>query len=85
MTPADDVVPGRLRWRCRRGMRELDVLLGGWLETRWAQADAARRQAFTELLEQADPDLWAWCTGRARPPRADWRALIDDFRAAAAR
>lgn len=76
---------GRLRWRCRRGMRELDVLLGGWLDVHWTQADAAQRQAFAELLDVQDPDLWSWCTGRKRAPRDDWQALIDAFRARAAR
>ena len=75
---------GRLRWRCRRGMRELDVLLAGWLDARWLRADPAQRRAFSELIEQQDPDLWVWCTGRAPAPRADWQALIDDFRTTAA-
>jgi antitoxin CptB len=82
--PADAAQLGRLRWRCRRGMQELDVLLGGWLDAHWRSASAAQRAAFAELLEQQDPDLWAWCTGRSTAPRSDWQALIDDFRARAA-
>ena len=71
----------RLRWRARRGTRELDALLGGWLDQRYAGADAAQRQAFDELLDAQDPDLWDWVMGHARPPRADWQAIIDDIRA----
>ena len=33
----------RLAWRCRRGMKELDLLLGGWLRQNYAQASAAER------------------------------------------
>ena len=71
----------RLRWRARRGTRELDALLGGWLDERYADAAPAQRQAFDELLDTQDPDLWDWVMGHARAPRADWQAVIDDIRA----
>jgi len=71
----------RLRWRARRGTRELDALLGGWLDERYAEADSAARQAFDELLDTQDPDLWDWIMGHAQAPRADWQAIIDDIRA----
>ena len=73
-------VPPRLRWRCRRGTRELDLLLGGWLERYWAAADEARRSAFERLLDSTDPDLWDWLMGHADAPRADWRAIVADIR-----
>lgn len=66
-------------------MRELDVLLSEWLDTHWADADTAQRQAFAELLDAQDPELWTWCTGRERAPRDDWQALIDAFHARAVR
>ena len=56
----------RLRWRCRRGMRELDVLLERYLERGWPQAGAAERAAFAALLELPDPELAALCLGQAR-------------------
>ncbi|HEY8587140.1 MAG TPA: succinate dehydrogenase assembly factor 2 [Rhodanobacter sp.] len=71
----------RLRWRARRGTRELDALLGGWLDQCFAGADPDRQQAFDELLDVQDPDLWDWVMGRARSDRADWQAIIDDIRA----
>ncbi|MFI4958597.1 MAG: succinate dehydrogenase assembly factor 2 [Lysobacterales bacterium] len=71
----------RLRWRTRRGTRELDALFGGWLDERFASADEAQQQAFDELLDVQDPDLWDWVMGHARPARADWQAIIDDIRA----
>jgi antitoxin CptB len=71
----------RLRWRARRGTRELDALLGGWLDERYAGADPATQQAFDELLDVQDPDLWDWIMGHALAPRADWQAIIDDIRA----
>jgi antitoxin CptB len=71
----------RLRWRTRRGTRELDSLFGGWLETSFPIADEAQRRAFEELLDVQDPDLWDWVMGHAQAPRADWQAIIDDIRA----
>jgi antitoxin CptB len=71
----------RLRWRTRRGTRELDALFGGWLDTSFAAADEPTRHAFEELLEVQDPDLWGWVMGHARPDRPDWQAIIDDIRA----
>lgn len=71
----------RLRWRARRGTRELDALLGGWLDEHYIEADPATRQAFEELLDTQDPDLWDWIMGHAQSPRGDWQAIIDDIRA----
>jgi antitoxin CptB len=71
----------RLRWRARRGTRELDALLGGWLDQRFTGADPAAQQAFDELLDVQDPDLWDWIMGHAQAPRADWQAIVDDIRA----
>jgi antitoxin CptB len=70
----------RLRWRCRRGTRELDALLGGWLEARRDSIDAGELATFDALLDQQDPVLWDWLMGHAEPPRADWRAIVADIR-----
>jgi len=72
---------GRLRWRCRRGMRELDQLLGWYLDTCYMQANAVERHAFSVLLEQQDPDLWNWVNGREQPPDPTWQRIIDEIRA----
>jgi antitoxin CptB len=57
----------RLRWRCRRGMRELDVVLQRYLEQRYVEAPLEERQAFELLLEEQDPVLLAYLTGRELP------------------
>ena len=75
----DEASPGRLRWQCRRGMRELDVLLERWLATRYPEADATRRQAFERLLAATDPQLVAWLYGRERPDDPDVEAVVDEL------
>lgn len=71
----------RLRWRCRRGTRELDQLVGWWLEERYPAAEAALRQGFVDLLEQQDPDLWNWILGNGSPGDPDQARVIDEIRA----
>lgn len=56
-----------LRWRCRRGMRELDVLLTGWFSREYARASAGLQQQFAQLLEHEDDRLWDWLSGRRAP------------------
>ena len=70
----------RLRWRCRRGMRELDQLLGWYLDTRYAKSDDAAKATFSTLLDQQDPELWNWLSGRDVPVDVGWRTIIDEIR-----
>ena len=57
----------RLGWRCRRGMRELDVVLQHYLEARYSDAPAAEQAAFEALLELQDPQLFAYLVRRDSP------------------
>lgn len=66
-----------MRWRCRRGMKELDRLLSAYLERDFPSASAAEQSAFRELLELQDPVLYDYCLGRARPAEPLLAALID--------
>ncbi|MDE2136994.1 MAG: succinate dehydrogenase assembly factor 2 [Gammaproteobacteria bacterium] len=49
--------PGRLLWRCRRGMKELDVILERFAREGLPQASAAERAAFERFLGLADPEI----------------------------
>lgn len=53
----------RLRWQCRRGMRELDELLARHLDKNYASGSEAEKQAFRELLELSDPELKEYLLG----------------------
>ncbi|MGB7738231.1 MAG: succinate dehydrogenase assembly factor 2 [Steroidobacteraceae bacterium] len=76
MTAAADFNMERLRWRCRRGMRELDVLLTRYLDRVWATASSTERDAFLQLVELQDPDLFGYLVGRATPAEESQRAII---------
>jgi antitoxin CptB len=70
----------RLRWRCRRGMRELDDLLVRWLERERPRASEAERGDFLRLLDCEDDRLWRWFLGHETPPDASLDALVRRIR-----
>ena len=61
----------RMRWRCRRGLLELDIVLGRFLDLHYGELDEAQRAAFNELLEVPDTLLWDMITGRESSPPQD--------------
>ena len=58
----------RARWRCRRGMKELDVLLGRFAARALHRLDDAELDALERLLGQPDQDLHAWLVSEPRSP-----------------
>lgn len=59
---------GKLEWRCRRGMKELDFLLLRYLRNRHAAAASDERAAFVEFLELPDPDIARYLLAGDVPP-----------------
>jgi antitoxin CptB len=70
----------RLRWRCRRGMRELDQLLTRWLDREWTVASDSQREVFLRLLDSEDDRLWRWFLGHETAPDAALDSLIHYIR-----
>lgn len=70
----------RLRWRSRRGMRELDVLFNRYLDQAWASESDAGRGVFLRLLDCEDDRLWRWFMGHEEAPDAELRALVGRIR-----
>ncbi len=54
----------KLRWRCRRGMKELDQLMLRYLDLYYAEASPAHQAAFKTLLDYEEPDLYGYFSGR---------------------
>jgi antitoxin CptB len=71
----------RLRWRCRRGMRELDQLMLRYLDRRWLQATAEERADFERLLDTEDDRLWRWFMGREAVDDPALKALVEHIEA----
>ena len=74
---------GKLRWRCRRGMRELDVLLTRYVDEQYRDASAAHREAFRDLLDSQDPLIYDYFLGLKAAPTAALASLIDRITASA--
>ena len=66
----------RLRWRCRRGLLELDLILQRFLEGRFERLTAGEKALFGELLDSPDPDLLDWALGRSEPADPRYRGVI---------
>lgn len=72
----------RLRWKCRRGMLELDLLLRGFLDTAFETLDATQQQQFDRLLDYPDAVLLEWLLGRIQPADKDVAKLVQQIRSA---
>lgn len=73
----------RLRWRCRRGMLELDLLLQGFMQARYARLDAVERSAFDRLLDYPDPLLLDVLMGHLAPTDKDIGHVVEKIRQSA--
>lgn len=73
----------RLRWRCRRGMLELDLLLQGFLDNGFAELDEVEQQLFIDLLELPDQDLFENLMTTDEPERKEFSRVIAKIRYAA--
>ena len=77
----DAAAEHRLKWKCRRGLLELDLVLERFLQQRAAGLDGKSLELLNEILDYQDNDLWDIVNGRseAYPPRH--KALVDALRA----
>lgn len=66
----------RLRWRCRRGLLELDIVLGRFVERHYAELNEAQRAAFDTLLDMPDTELWDMIAGKT-VPQEESRAVLE--------
>ena len=77
----DDVRLKKLRFRAwHRGFREADLILGPFADAHLAQLSADQLDAFEALIEQPDPDLYAWIIGSAPTPEAFNGEVLDLIR-----
>jgi antitoxin CptB len=74
---------GRLRWRCRRGMLELDLLLLGFLDREYPQLERAGQACFARLLELPDQHLLEYLIRQAPVREKEFTDVIERIRTAA--
>ena len=66
----------RIRWACRRGMLELDLVLEPFVQSRYAALDEADRARFQDLMLCEDQDLFAWFMRRTQPEDGELAAIV---------
>ena len=71
---------GYLQWRCRRGTKELDVILNFFLDMRYDYLTNIELQNFDELLNSQDTILWYWLSGQKQPDEKLVRDLVANIR-----
>ncbi len=72
----NDAELARTRWRCRRGLLELDLLLLRFVEQGYADLDPAQRTVFTRMLELADAELLGLLQGESTPNDPELTRLV---------
>lgn len=69
----------RMKMRAwHRGMKEMDLILGGYADARLAGLDAARLDTLDALMEENDQDIYKWITAQAPAPEG-FAGLIEEI------
>ena len=72
----------RLRWRCRRGMLENDLILARYLDARGEAISADEVAALDRLLDLPDGELWNLIAGRSQPADTGLWPVVAQLRSA---
>ena len=70
----------RIKWHCRRGLLELDLVLERFVTRYFEELDAEQTEVFKELLAYEDNDLLDMVMGRAEPVNEDLSAVLELMR-----
>ena len=72
----------RLRWRCRRGMLENDIVLTRYLDTAAGAIGDDELAALDRLLDMNDHELWDLLSGRKEPDDEKLQSMVRQLRSA---
>ncbi|MEJ2764043.1 succinate dehydrogenase assembly factor 2 [Photobacterium sp. MCCC 1A19761] len=67
----------RVKWACRRGMLELDVIIMPFFEECFDELNEQEQQDFISLLRCDDPDLFTWVMSHGRSDNPAHAAMVD--------
>ncbi|HKB82186.1 MAG TPA: succinate dehydrogenase assembly factor 2 [Burkholderiales bacterium] len=69
----------RIRWQCRRGLLELDLVLEKFLDRHLDNLSPRRLAAFKQLLNYPDNELWDLLNGKGTPRDVELASIIKLF------
>jgi antitoxin CptB len=81
MNVKNEAFKAKLRWQCRRGMLELDILLISFLDNHYDTLSSTEQEVFARLLTEPDPDIYLWLMGKEIPMDPAFQVLITLMRA----
>lgn len=67
----------RLQWQCRRGIKEVEVLLLPYFSNHYPNLNQEDQQLFERLLNCHDVELFEWFTGRSKPEDKEIMRLVN--------
>ncbi|MFN0039148.1 MAG: succinate dehydrogenase assembly factor 2 [Burkholderiales bacterium] len=67
----------RIRWRCRRGLLELDLVLSKFLEERFDSLTDIQKEKFVQLINNSDNDLWDLISKRKSVVNHEFQEIIE--------
>jgi antitoxin CptB len=85
MTTSDqwqDKLPSinQLRWACRRGLLELDLLLNTYVDKVYDQLTDIEKRQFISLLDMQDQEMYEMLSGKTSPNDKQLAELLDKIR-----
>lgn len=57
----------RIRWLCRRGMKELDLVMNRYVDADYDSLTDTEKATFNQFLRVEDPEIYSWIMGRTDP------------------
>jgi antitoxin CptB len=71
-----ELTKAKIKWRCHRGMLELDLLLMAFFDKHFDSLNDEQRLAFEQLLNEDDPDLFAWLMGHQEVENEEIKEIV---------
>ncbi len=70
----------RVRWLCRRGMKELDLVINRYFESDYDSLTEQEQSEFKDFLNLEDPEMFSWIMGRTTPEKESNTAIVNKLR-----
>lgn len=70
----------KLKWHCRRGMLELDLILMRFADNYLDKMTDAQVDSFDRLLSCIDPELFSWLMGQEQPEDKELKGIVEFIR-----
>ena len=70
----------KLLWRCRRGVKELDVVFTKFVDSSYDGLSEQQKTTFSQLLDIEDPVILSYVLKQATPDDLDMANIIDKIR-----